>query len=65
MKFKNNLLINNGMVVIIAKQRKWKWRQSITKIHEELSKKYGVDKLTAAQGLECGKMPLLIKLLSF
>ncbi|HOZ74724.1 MAG TPA: cytochrome c3 family protein [Flavobacterium sp.] len=28
-----------------------------TKIHEELSKKYGVDKLTAAQmgGLECGK----------
>ena len=27
------------------------------KIHEELSKKYGVDKLTAAQmgGLECGK----------
>jgi hypothetical protein len=38
-----------------------------TKIHEELSKKYGVDKLTAAQmgGLECGKMPLLIKLLSF
>jgi hypothetical protein len=28
-----------------------------TKIHQELSKKYGVDKLTAAQmgGLECGK----------
>ena len=28
-----------------------------TKIHDELSKKYGVDKLTAAQmgGLECGK----------
>jgi hypothetical protein len=28
-----------------------------TKIHEELSKKYGVTKLTAAQmgGLECGK----------
>ena len=28
-----------------------------TKIHEELSKKYGVDKLTVAQmgGLECGK----------
>jgi hypothetical protein len=28
-----------------------------TKIHEQLSKKYGVDKLTAAQmgGLECGK----------
>jgi hypothetical protein len=28
-----------------------------TKIHEELSKKYGVDQLTAAQmgGLECGK----------
>jgi mono/diheme cytochrome c family protein len=28
-----------------------------TKVHEELSKKYGVDKLTAAQmgGLECGK----------
>ena len=27
------------------------------KIHKELSKKYGVDKLTAAQmgGLECGK----------
>ena len=27
------------------------------KIHDELSKKYGVDKLTAAQmgGLECGK----------
>jgi hypothetical protein len=28
-----------------------------TKIHEELSKKYGLDKLTEAQmgGLECGK----------
>ena len=28
-----------------------------TKIHEELSKKYGVEKLTIAQmgGLECGK----------
>jgi hypothetical protein len=27
-----------------------------TKIHDELSKKYGVDKLTAAQMvLECGK----------
>ena len=28
-----------------------------TKIHEELSKKYGVEKLTVAQmgGLECGK----------
>ena len=28
-----------------------------TKIHDQLSKKYGVDQLTAAQmgGLECGK----------
>jgi hypothetical protein len=35
-----------------------KWKEMLLyKIHEELSKKYGVDKLTAAQmgGLECGK----------
>jgi hypothetical protein len=39
-------------------QKKQNGGTSITlKIHEELSKKYGVDKLTAAQmgGLECGK----------
>lgn len=36
---------------------KMKGNEYYTKIHEELSKKYGVDKLTAAQmgGLECGK----------
>ena len=36
---------------------KMKGNEYYTKIHDELSKKYGVDKLTAAQmgGLECGK----------
>jgi len=36
---------------------KVKGNEYYTKIHEELSKKYGVDKLTVAQqgGLECGK----------
>jgi mono/diheme cytochrome c family protein len=36
---------------------KMKGNEYYTKIHEQLSKKYGVDKLTAAQmgGLECGK----------
>jgi len=36
---------------------KMKGNEYYAKIHEELSKKYGVDKLTAAQmgGLECGK----------
>lgn len=36
---------------------KMKGNEYYDKIHEELSKKYGVDKLTAAQmgGLECGK----------
>jgi hypothetical protein len=37
-----------------------------TKIHEELSKKYGVDKLSSSNGrFRMWKMPLLIKLLSF
>ena len=35
----------------------WKIMDITKKIHEELSKKYNVEKLTAAElgGLECGK----------
>jgi hypothetical protein len=47
-----------GWCIDCHRKLKLKWKvMYYTKIHDELSKKYGVEKLTAAQmgGLECGK----------
>jgi hypothetical protein len=58
-----------GWCINCHRKKKWKWRvTSITLKNEELSKKYGVDKLTAQMGgLECGNATInqIIKFLIF
>jgi cytochrome c553 len=57
-EIQSNLSVNDGVCINCHRVTNVKMEgNNYTKIHDELSKKYGVDKLTAAQmgGLECGK----------
>jgi hypothetical protein len=54
-EIQNNSLIKGWCIDCHRKTEVKMEGMNTTKIHDELSKKYGVDKLTQMGGLECGK----------